>query len=499
MPHLLGIDVGSSSIKTTLVDAKTGRVSISMTSPSDTELEINSPRPGFAEQDPNVWWQHIKLAIAQIKKVAPRKLSNTRAIGITYQMHGLVIINSQGNVLRPAIIWCDSRAIEIGNNAFNSIGKGICLEKLLNSPANFTASKLAWVKENEPDIYKNVYAAMLPGDYIAFRLTGEVSTTPSGLSEGTLWNMKDGGLATFLLEHFGIDPRIFPKVNPTFSVQGEVHENVANELGLPVGIPVSYRAGDQPNNAFSLGVLKPGSIATNAGTSGVVYAVGDQANYDPLSRVNTFLHVNHSPSYPRYGTLLCINGTGILNNWARQTLLDNKLKYDEMNQLATTAPVGADGLVVLPYGNGAERSLQNANLGASISSIDLNRHSTAHVLRAIQEGIVFSLCYGTSVLNKLGIELKEVHAGSANMFLSPLFREAFATTTGAVLRLYDTDGSQGAARGAGVGAGVYAEFEDAFVGLNALETIEPNFELESEYLAAYKRWKDVLEAKLNQR
>jgi xylulokinase len=487
---LLGYDVGSSSIKATLLEAETGKVVASATSPK-TEMEITAAKAGWAEQSPEVWWQHVKLATAEIRSRAKVDVKEIKAIGISYQMHGLVIVDKEQRVLRPSIIWCDSRAVEIGEQAFREIGPDKCLRQFLNSPGNFTASKLAWVKQNEPEIYAKVHKAMLPGDYIAMRMTGEIRTTPSGLSEGILWDFQNQGLAVALLDYFGISAELIPKVVPTFSVQGELTKSGAEELGLHPGTKIAYRAGDQPNNALSLNVLNPGELAATAGTSGVVYGVGDQPDYDSKSRVNTFVHVNHTTGMPRYGVLLCINGTGILNRWLRDNFSSETtsgLSYEKMNELASQAPVGAAGLIILPYGNGAERTLENRDIGASVHGLNFNVHSRSHFFRAAQEGIVFALNYGMDIMREMGIKIHSVRAGYANMFLSPLFAETFATATGATVELLDTDGSQGAARGAGIGAGIYQRHEEAFAGLRVVKVIAPNLSLETPLQEAYAKW-----------
>ena len=504
--YLLGYDVGSSSVKATLLSVESGRAVASATSP-EQELEIGAPRPGWAEQDPKVWWEHVRRATARIASGAVR-LSEVEAIGISYQMHGLVCLDREGDVLRPSIIWCDSRAVEIGDSAFAELGPQRCLQSLLNSPGNFTASKLAWVRRNEPEIFDRIDTVLLPGDYIAYRLTGQRNTTPSGLSEGILWDFPQGRLAGFLLEHYGIPERMIAPRVANFAVQGEVSTEAAELLGIRTGTPVCYRGGDQPNNALSLNVLQPGEVAATAGTSGVVYGVGDAPGYDDASRVNTFVHVNHSEEQPRYGTLMCVNGTGILNSWLKHNLAGIRaereahpggpaevISYDRMNQLAATAPAGSDGLVVLPYGNGAERTLGNWNIGASIRRLDLNRHHQAHLLRASQEGIVFALNYGLEIMKGMGLRIERVRAGAANMFLSPLFAEAFATITGASVELYDTDGSQGAARGAGIGAGIY-DAKSAFEGLKRVREVQSRTELAEAYREAYERWLKELEQEL---
>jgi xylulokinase len=498
MTLLLGYDVGSSSIKATLMEAETGKVLAAAASP-EKELEISAQKPGWAEQHPHVWWGHVKLAAQKIKSKVKFEPSDVRAIGISYQMHGLVVLDKGRQVLRPSIIWCDSRAVQIGEKAAQDIGAEKCLERLLNLPGNFTASKLKWVMENEPDIYSKIHRIMLPGDYVAMQMTGTATTTPSGLSEGIMWDFQNDELAEFVLENYGIAPGLVAEIVPTFSVQGELTAAAAAELGLKKGTIVSYRAGDQPNNALSLGVLSPGQIAVTAGTSGVVYGISDKKNYDQKSRVNIFVHVNHSAAAPRYGVLLCLNGTGILNSWLKHNLSgsgDTILSYEQMNELTSQVPVGSEDLFILPYGNGAERTLENRNIGASVYGWNFNIHKRDHFLRAAQEGIVFALNYGLAIMEDMGIGLKTARAGNANMFLSPLFAEAFATVTGTTVELYNTDGSQGAARGAGIGAGLYKSADDAFVGLRPVKTVQPDDKLVPAYNEAYNKWKDILEHEL---
>lgn len=487
--YLLGYDIGSSSVKASLVDAQSGKCSASAFYPK-SEATIIAVKQGWAEQEPSSWWEYLKLATSEILASSGVTPSDIKAIGISYQMHGLVCVDKDMNVLRPSIIWCDSRAIQYGQKAFDTIGHENCLSHLLNSPGNFTASKLFWVKENEPELYSKIYKIMLPGDYIAMKLTGEICTTLSGLSEGMLWDFSSGTPAQILLDHYGIDPSLLAEVRPTFSEQGRVSASAAEELGLAEGIPVTYRAGDQPNNALSLNVFNPGEIASTAGTSGVVYGVLGNVNYDTRSRVNTFAHVNHSNEQTRLGVLLCINGTGILNSWMKRNVAPEGMSYDDMNELASNAPIGSGGVSIMPFGNGAERILENKEPGCSIHGVNYNLHNRSHLLRAAQEGVVFSFKYGIEIMEQMGMDVNKIHAGHANMFLSPIFRETLAGITGAVIELYDTDGSVGAAKGAGIGAGIYKDNNEAFATLEKLEVIEPvNIQ---EYTEAYEIWKSRL-------
>ena len=490
--YLLGFDVGSSSVKASLVDVESGACVASAFYP-EKEAPIIAVKAGWAEQDPQMWWENAKLSLKKIMTEASVKGEDIKAIGISYQMHGLVCVDKDQNVLRPSIIWCDSRAVPYGDKAFETLGAERCLGHLLNSPGNFTAAKLAWVKENEPEVFAKIDKFMLPGDYLAMKLSGVVNTTISGLSEGMLWDFKNKTTADFLLDHYGFDKSLVADIVPTFSVQSEVCAAAAAELGLKEGTPISYRAGDQPNNALSLNVFNPGEIASTAGTSGVVYGVLGEANYDKKSRVNTFAHVNYTTDIDRLGVLLCINGTGILNAWVRRNIAPEGMSYTEMNDFMASVPIGSDGVSIIPFGNGAERVLENQETGCSVHGINFNKHGKAHLMRAAQEGIVFSFCYGMEVMQQMGMGIKKIHAGKANMFLSPLFRDTLAGVSGATIELYETDGSVGAAKGAGMGCGIYKDHNEAFATLKKLAVIEPDEKNRSAYLQAYSEWKEKLQ------
>jgi xylulokinase len=486
---LLGLDIGSSSVKGSLLDVSTGKVITQASSPAE-EMAIEALKPGWAEQHPDLWWEHVSRVIQAIRSSSPKELSALKAIGIAYQMHGLVLVDRDGKPVRPAIIWCDSRAVELGAQAFSKLGHEQCLETLGNSPGNFTAAKLAWVKNNEPQLLERAAYCMLPGDYIALRLTGRFGTTPSALSEGILWDFKHNSIAAQVLKHFQIPVSLIPPLGDSVGAFAELRAEVARELGLPPGVPVTYRAGDQPNNALALNVLNPGEVAANAGTSGIVYGVSGKLGVDPESRVNNFLHVNSTPTQQRVGVLMCVNGAGSFYRWVKSTFAPS-LPYKELNALAAQSPVGSRGLISLPYGNGAERTLGNRNIGASLSQIELNQHTLGDVLRSAQEGVVFALCYGLEIMRGMGLSPTRFRAAYANMFQSEVFRSTFATATRAPLELYTTDGSEGAARGAGIGAGIFS-FSNAFSGLHRDATLEPEGGKAAAVQQAYEKWKEAV-------
>ena len=490
--YIVGYDIGSSSVKAALVNVETGKTVASDFFPK-AEMPMLAEQPGWAEQDPAMWWDNLKLAHTSVMKLSGVDPADIKAIGISWQMHGLVMVDKDQKVLRPSIIWCDSRAVPYGEKAFHAMGEEHVLSRLLNSPGNFTAAKLAWVKEKEPELYARVDKIMLPGDYIAMKLTGEVSVTVEGLSEGIFWDFKENRLSSDVMDYFGFDRSLIPEIVPVFGVQGTVSASAAAELRLKEGTPVSYRAGDQPNNAASLNVFNPGEMASTAGTSGVVYGVLDEVAYDPLSRVNLFAHVNHQPGQTRLGVLLCINGTGILNSWMRKNMVPSGMSYEEMNRVAARSPIGSRGISVIPFGNGAERVLENRDPGSSFHGINFNIHELSDLLRAAQEGIVFSFQHGMEIMQGMGMDTRVIRAGNANMFLSSIFRETLASVSGAVIELYDTDGAAGAAKAAGIGAGIYASTNEAFSSLEKIMTVEPDTKKKDQYQQAYQRWKSLVE------
>jgi xylulokinase len=489
---LLGIDLGTSSVKVTVLDAASQHCIASVQYP-ETEADIISAQPGWAEQSPGLWWENVKQAILKCNATNLYDSKDIAAVGIAYQMHGLVLVDKDQHVLRNSIIWCDSRAVEIGDEAFDQIGHEKCLYHLLNSPGNFTASKLAWVKQNEPAVYAKIDKVMLPGDFIAMKLTGDITTTVSALSEGIFWDYRSNSISSDINNYFGFDSSLFPQVQILFAPHGLLKETVAIRLSLKAGIPVSYKAGDQPNNALSLNVLQPGEVAATAGTSGVIYGVSNQLEYDQQSRINSFAHVNHQEHENRIGILLCINGSGIFNRWVKNLIGANRT-YAELNQAASSIKPGANGLLALPFGNGAERMVNNQQVGAHFQNLDFNIHTDAHLVRAAQEGVAFAFRYGLDIMRENGMHPTIIRAGKANLFLSDVFTRSFVNATQTAIEFYDGDGSYGAALGAGIGAGIYSNAADAFGNRKPSGCIEPEEKNNSEEL--YQQWKSFLQEKL---
>ena len=491
--YLIGYDIGSSSIKAALVEVGAEQNSMVVQSPS-SEMAILSPQPGWAEQHPELWWENICLATQKLLRQSLVDPRDVKGIGISYQMHGLVVVDKQLKVLRPSIIWCDGRAVSLGNKAFEKIGHERCLSRVLNSPGNFTASRLRWVMENEPEVYGQIHKMLLPGDYIAMRLTGEVNTTASGLSEGILWDFKENQIADLVLGHFGINKQLIPAINPTFSQQGILTREAASLTGLAAGIPVTYRAGDQPNNALSLNVLEPGEVAATGGTSGVVYGVVGHPIYDKQSRVNGFAHVNHTAENPKIGILLCINGAGIQYAWLRRQMGESGMDYLQMEKQAANIPIGSDHLRILPFGNGPERMLGNTDFGASIINLHFNRHTRPHLFRAALEGVAFSFVYGLNIFNEIGLNVDVMRVGNDNLFQSKVFADTIANLVGCRIEVLETTGAIGAAKAAGVATGIYSSVNEAMGGNKILKYYEPDKKCDN-YKEYFQLWKaDLMKA-----
>tara|TARA_Y100000746_G_scaffold56542_1_gene45685 strand:+ start:1032 stop:2516 length:1485 start_codon:yes stop_codon:yes gene_type:complete len=487
--YYLGLDVGSSSVKAAIVDAKSGKSVLSVHEPKN-EMSINSIKNDWAEQDPNMWWNYACDAIKRVCKESNIDSKKIISIGISYQMHGLVVIDKNGNPLRDSIIWCDSRAVDIGNDAFENLGQDKCMENLLNSPGNFTASKLKWVKDNEPDIYEKIYKYMLPGDYIAYKLTGEINTTRNGLSEGMIWDYKNSSTADWLLDYYGIDTNLTPDVVDNFSNQGVTSLKSSEETGLGIGVPITYRAGDQPNNALSLNVFDNGEVAASGGTSGVIYSITNNLNSSEPSRINHFAHVNYNDNNKSIGKLLCINGAGIQYRWLRNHSIEDS--YERMNEVADKIPIGSDGISVIPFGNGAERMLNNKNIGTHICNINLNKHSHGHLYRSSLEGIAFSFVYGMEILKNDNASINVIRAGNDNLFRSKIFANTVATLIGHEIEIYNTTGAYGAARASGIVNNDLNSFREKITKNDHVMTFLP-LKNRSEYEDAYLRWKKDLQ------
>jgi len=484
--YLIGYDIGSSSIKAALIDQQTQK-QIALEKYPNLEMDIISRQASWAEQHPEIWWDNLCLATKALIQKNNIDANEIKSIGISYQMHGLVIVDKEQNVIRPSIIWCDSRAVQIGNQAFNNIGEDYCMSHYLNSPGNFTASKLKWVKDHEPERYEKIHKFMLPGDYIAMKLSGKINTTINGLSEGILWDFKEDQIAQSLLDYYGISSELIPEIVGAFDIQSELSLEASQATGLKPGTLISYRAGDQPNNALSLGVFKPGQVAATGGTSGVVYGLVDQLAIDSKSRINSFAHPNHTSSNPSIGMLLCINGAGIQYAWMKKQIARDGVDYHDMERMISSIPIGSDGLRIIPFGNGAERMLNNSNPGAQINNLQFNRHTRAHFYRAALEGIAFSFVYGCKILNNIGLSMSTIKVGNDNLFQSRIFSRTIANLLNTPIEIVETTGAIGAAKASGLGTGAYKSMEECFTNNNVIGQISPD-DTNKTYNYAYELW-----------
>lgn len=489
--YAIGYDLGSSSVKASIVKIETGEV-IAISKYPETEMHMEALHQGWAEQDPEMWWECICIVTKLLLSNNNIDARHILSIGIGYQMHGLVLVDKDYKVVRPSIIWCDSRATQIGERALNDLGNAYCLGHLLNSPGNFTASKLKWVNENEPELFDKVHKWMLPGDFIAMKFTNEINSTVSGFSEGMFWDFKQNNTAGNLLDYYGIPKELMPDLVDTFSIHGRLTDNAAVACGLAKGTPVTYRAGDQPNNAMALKVLHPGDVAATGGTSGVVYAVTDKLNYDAQSRVNGFAHINHNSNQNRIGQLLCINGCGILYAWMRKQVAAAGISYEAMEKQLSSIAIGSEGLTILPFGNGSERILNDKVMGARIDNLQFNIHTQDHLFRAAIEGIVFSFAYGMDILRSIGIKPNTIKVGNDNLFLSDTFSTSMANLLQCNIEMYNTTGAVGAAKASTVAIGMFNSIDEAIADMKPLKITEYNTN-NTQYLEAYGKWAQGLD------
>ena len=481
----IGFDIGSSFVKAALVEVETGKP-IARARVPEVEIPMEAQQLGWAEQHPNLWWQYLCEATQKLLTETDINPEQISSIGISYQMHGLVLVDRDLNPLRKSIIWCDSRATSYGEKAFEKLGKGYCKDHLLNSPGNFTASKLAWVIENEPELYQKAYKLMLPGDFLAAKLSGIPQTTITGLSEGIFWDFKNDQASQALFDHYQIDQSLVPEVVDNFTVQATVSNAGAQATGLKEGPPITYRAGDQPNNAYTLGARKAGDVVATGGTSGVVYALTDQLSGNELTKVNTFAHVNYQPQQKMFGKLLNLNGAGIQYRWLHQLM--GEVGYEKLNEMAQQAPIGSNGLQVFPFGNGAERMLDNKIVNGHISNINFNIHDNNHMVRATLEGIAFAMIYGIEILKNDGVDIENLKVGNDNLFLSDVFSKTIADTLGISIQMLEATGAEGAAK-ASISNPHQTQNND---NINITKTIKPNPKLQVESIASFEKWKTQL-------
>jgi xylulokinase len=481
----IGFDIGSSFVKAALVEVETGKP-IARARVPEVEIPMEAQQLGWAEQHPNLWWQYLCEATQKLLTETDINAEQISSIGISYQMHGLVLVDRDLNPLRKSIIWCDSRATSYGEKAFEKLGKGYCKDHLLNSPGNFTASKLAWVIENEPELYQKAYKLMLPGDFLAAKLSGIPQTTITGLSEGIFWDFKNDQASQALFDHYQIDQSLVPEVVDNFTVQATVSNAGAQATGLKEGTPITYRAGDQPNNAYTLGARKAGDVVATGGTSGVVYALTDQLSGNELTKVNTFAHVNYQPQQKMFGKLLNLNGAGIQYRWLHQLM--GEVGYEKLNEMAQQAPIGSNGLQVFPFGNGAERMLDNKVVNGHISNINFNIHDNNHMVRATLEGIAFAMIYGIEILKNDGVDIENLKVGNDNLFLSDVFSKTIADTLGISIQMLEATGAEGAAK-ASISNPHQTQNND---NINITKTIKPNPKLQVESIASFEKWKTQL-------
>lgn len=410
MSVTLGIDLGTSSLKAMLLDLEKGVIAVHAKS-----YEVSIPRPGFAEQDPAVWWESLKEVLAKLRVTAPKAFSSIAAIGFSGQMHGLVLTGQDQKPVRPAILWLDQRSSKQVGSVREQISPEQMGQILCNQVSSgFAFPSLLWVKENEPEIFAKSCTVLCPKDYLRLKMTGQVGAEAVDASSTGMFNVSQRDWAWNLLEQFALPARLFPPVHESWEVAGVVCASCAEETGLGEGIPVIYGSGDQPAQAIGNGAIRPGQLICNIGTGGQISAFLEEPLYDPLLRTNTFCHaVNRG--YTIFGATLC---SGMSMNWAKNKLfhIDG---YEQINTEAAAAAPGSQGLLYLPYLSGERTPHLDPDASGMFFGMRLF-HERGHFLRAVMEGVIYSLRECLDLLESLGVSADTIIASGGGA-ASPLW------------------------------------------------------------------------------
>ncbi len=409
MSYFIGLDIGTSAAKAVLIDQDGKILAI-----GQHEYPLYTPFPLWSEQNPSDWWEGSKKAIQQAISKASINASEVAGIGLTGQMHGSVFLDKNDHVIRPALLWNDQRTAKECDQITDLVG----YEKLIEIAGNpaltgFQAPKILWLRNNEPDHYDRVAKVLLPKDYIRFLLTGEYASDCSDAAGTLLLDLKTRDWSEVLLQKLALPREWFPKVYEGSHITGKLLPKVAHELGLPSGIPVVAGGGDNAAAAVGTGIVRSGLVSSSIGTSGVVFAHSDDIRLDPKGRLHTFCHAVPGKNHLMAVTLSAGNSLRWLRDAFREPLnLPESAKtidYDLMSGMAANVPAGSEGLIFLPYLSG-ERTPHLDPL-ASGAFIGLTaRHSAAHMVRAVMEGVAFSLKDGFEIMDGLALPIDQVRA-----------------------------------------------------------------------------------------
>lgn len=493
MEYLLGIDIGTSGTKTVLFDVDANTICS-----KTCEYPLYQEHNGWAEQDPLDWWNATVEGIYYVISTSKIDSKQIKGIGLSGQMHGLVMLDSNGKPLRKSIIWCDQRT----GKEVEDMNRLLTPQKIINITANpaltgFTAAKILWVKKNEPEIYKKCSHILLPKDYIRYMLTGEFATEVSDASGMQLMNVGKRDWSDEILDPLGIDRSLLGKMYESPDVTGEVHNKAALATGLAIGTIVVGGAGDNPAAAIGTGIVSEGNAFTTIGTSGVVYAISDKVAIDKKGRVHTLC-----ASVPGKWTVMsCTQAAGLSLQWLRNNVCSEEVDlasklgidpYEIMTAMAREVPIGADKLIYLPYLMGERSPHPDPDCRGTFFGLSAI-HQRAHLIRAVLEGISYSQLECVDVFREMGVSIDNmmICGGGAR---SNVWRQMFADLYGCPVSTIKAEqgGALGVAILAGVGAGIYKDLEETCSRLIVKnQTHSPVMENNKEYKKYYKLYKDL--------
>ncbi|MFL6335582.1 MAG: xylulokinase [Pyrinomonadaceae bacterium] len=455
---LLGIDVGTGGSRALVVD-ESGRVVASATVEHEP---FASPRTGWAEQDARDWWRASEAAVREVLQADGVSAEEIACVGLTGQMHGAVLLDERDEPLRPSIIWCDVRTHEQCRALTEQVGAERLIQ-LVSNPAleGFTLPKMLWVREREPEVWGRVRSVLLPKDYVRLRLTGEKATDVADASGTLLFDVTHRKWSDEMLELAGLDRSLLPRAFESSEITGRVSAEGAKATGLLEGTPVVAGAGDQAAGAVGMGIVRPGAVSATIGTSGVVFAATDRPALDPKGRVHTFCHAVPE----RWHVLGVSQGAGLSLRWFRDQFGagadDGRDPYERLGEEADTVPPGADGVLWAPYLMGERTPHLDPHARAALVGLNAS-HRRAHVVRAILEGVAFSLRDTFTIFEEMGVPVESIRLGGGGA-RSRVWRQIQADVYGREVELVEADegAAYGAALLAGVGGGAWTSVDDA--------------------------------------
>jgi len=445
--YVLGIDVGTGGTRALIIDEQ-GRVVASAT---EEHEPFASPKIGWAEQRPEDWWRATGIAVKSA--LAKAKLSGDAiaCVGFSGQMHGAVMLDEKMQVVRPALIWCDQRTEKQSRDLADKIGESKLIQLTCNPPlTNFTLTKFLWTRENEPQNWVRVRHVMLPKDYVRFRLSGERAIDMADASGTLLLDVTNRRWSREVLDATGIDERILPSLHESPDVCGQVSVEGAAATGLKPGTPVVAGAGDQAAGATGMGIVRPGAVSATIGTSGVVFAATDRPALDPRGRLHTFCHAIPG----RWHVMGVTQAAGLSLRWFRDQFgagtNDGRDPYERLSDEAAKVPAGSEGALWAPYLMGERTPHLDPNARGALVGLSAS-HTRAHVIRAIMEGVAFSLRDTFTIFDEMRVPVSNVRLGGGGA-RSELWRQIQADVYGRDVEIVEAE--EGAAYGAAILAGV---------------------------------------------